>query len=195
MENTVGMGGAGRGGTGEAARPSPRERPPVAPRTRPSNMSESSAEKIFAEMAESEIVALMAADINTVVSLLARRGMNTESPDDAAVTALLRSMYNMDNSIDISLEGTAANNLRALQMQAYDKWKNKAASTGIGGTAAATPTGDAEAQEAGKAVIQYNRLAKTTGLTLEPTDHLDYSLMAQMANLLDRMGRSTSESA
>ena len=154
---------------------------------------DNSAEKIFAEMGqkcmeENEIIALIATDANTVVNFLARRGMNTESPDDAEVTSMLRQMHSMDNSIDISLTGSTANNLRALQMQAYDKWKNKAASTGIGGTAATTPTADVAALEAGKAVTQYNRLASTTGLILEPTDHLDYSLMAQMANLLDQNG-------
>ena len=176
----------GRPGTGQE-----KENKPRATKTR--KMSESSAEKIFTEMgqkcmAEDELVALMAADVNTVVGLLARRGMNVESPDDAAVTALLRSMHSMDNSTDMNLNGPTANNLRALQMQAYDKWKNKAASTGVGGAAATTPASDIEAQEAGKAVTQYNRLAKTTGLTLEPSEHMDYSLMTQMGTLLDQNG-------
>jgi hypothetical protein len=150
------------------------------------------ASSVMASKRAAALWVAMPANSRTPTGLLALRGFNTQSVEDAAVTDLLTRMQKVDSTVDMALGGDDAIAVRMLQMKC---WKHVNGTAGAGGGGIQSPmfagTYGAAAEEAAaqtKAVKLYDRLAKTQGVEVEQREHLDYSLLNKLSSLHEKNG-------
>lgn len=132
--------------------------------------------------------ALLAIGVDTFRKLEAKRGMRLESPGDEHWVSLLNKMKNVEPSIDTSVDGETADQLRLLHILMREN--NKATSNdGNNGSVGQALTQAAEdAASASKAKELYDRLNETQGLSVPLNEQLDYALVHQMSTLLTKNG-------
>jgi hypothetical protein len=132
--------------------------------------------------------ALLALGVDTFEKLRAKRGFNTEALEDAAVIALLTKMNDLDDKIDMDIDGEDADAIRRLHIKTRDEVQASSAIHGGGVFGQPLTQAAEDAASASKAKELYDRLEETQGVTVPLNEQLDYTLIHQMSSLLTKNG-------
>ena len=133
------------------------------------------------------VLACMPRKTRSLVGLLSMKGFNMESPNDAAISAMLTKMQKKEPTVDTDLDGDHATELRALHMLAWKKASGRQTMDGSGTTLVGGQATE-EAIAASKAVKLYKRLHLTQGVLVPPEEQLAYSVMHKCSALFEKNG-------